>query len=177
MQALEELIDLDDRPDYRRHLFELADCMIAAQLTQVGDEPPLRGEATQFPDLLGAIDEADPPSVAATGARCEGLVSALRAARKLGESGKAARYEEALRMASSFVAANQYHAHNAYALPQPERALGGIRLNPLTCRIRIDYVQHCASFLMEWAGLKPSPPAAPVPAPVRRPTRRGPARQ
>jgi hypothetical protein len=139
--------------------------MIAAQLTQVGDKPPLRGEATHFPDLLGAIDEADPPSVAATGARCEGLVSALRVARRLGEKDKAARYEEALGMASRFVAANQYHAHNAYALPAPERALGGFRLNPLSCRIRIDYVQHCASFLMEWAGLKPIP--APAPVPVR----------
>ncbi len=152
-QALDELIRLDDKPDYRVHLFALADCMIAGQLR----DAKLRrswGQPTKFVDLVGAIDDSDPPSVCATGARCEGIVAALRAARRVKDKARAARYEKALALAARYVVQNGYHAHNAYALPNAKRAFGGFRLTPLSCLVRIDYVQHCAAFLMEWAELQ-----------------------
>jgi hypothetical protein len=161
MQALEEIIDVDSKPEYVRHLFILADSMIAWQFVAVGDadaKTPALGEVTRYHDLLGAIDESDPPSACATGGRCEGLVAALRVARKLGKKDAAALYEKSLRLAAKYVVQNQYHAHNAYALPTPSKAIGAFRLNPLECSIRIDYVQHCSSFLMEWAKLQESAP-------------------
>ncbi len=160
MQALEELIRLDEKPDYRAHLFALADCMIAGQDTPAGRRPGW-GRPTRFVDQVGAIDESDPPSVCATGARCEGIVSALRVARRAGEKARAARCERALSLAARYVLQNGYHRHNAYALPNPKRAIGGFRLTPLSCSVRIDYVQHCATFLLEWAALqRPAPPPA-----------------
>jgi hypothetical protein len=158
MQALEELIELDARPEYRAHLFALADGMLAGQFVPVGAGAPDWGVATLYPDLTGAIDEADPPSAAATGARCEGLVSALRVARRAGEREAAERYARALRLAARFVAQNQYSAFNSYQLPAPDKAAGGFRFGPLKAGIQIDNVQHCASFLMEWAAaLAPEP--------------------
>jgi hypothetical protein len=157
MQALEELIEVDPKPDYARHLFNLADCMTAGQFTAVGGKKPAWGEATMFPDLLGAIDESDPPSACATGARCEGLVSALRVARKLKKKSNARIYAKALGLSARFVAQNQYHAHNAYPLASPAKAMGGFRLGPLNCSIRIDYVQHCSAFLLEWSKLQEEP--------------------
>ncbi len=155
MQALEELIDVDSKPEYVKHLFRLADSMIAWQFTSLeGDPKAAWGGSTRFPDLLGAIDESDPPSACATGARCEGMVSALRVARKRGRKDEAKKYAESLDLAAKFVIQNQFHAHNSYTLPRPEKASGAFRLNPLECTIRVDYVQHCAAFLMEWAPLK-----------------------
>jgi len=152
MQALEELIDLEDRPEYRAHLFALADGMLAGQFVPVGEGAPEWGVPTLYPDLAGAIDDADPPSAAATGARCEGLVSALRVARRLGEREAAERYARALRLGARFVAQNQYHPYNSYQLPAPEKALGGFRFGPLNATVQIDNVQHCSAFLMELAG-------------------------
>jgi hypothetical protein len=162
MQALEELIAVADRPrpEYRQHLFALADCMLASQLLPAGSDREDAGPATAFPDMVGAIDESDPPSVCATGARGEGLVSALRAARAAGhgEAERAAHYAGRLALAAQFVMQNVYHAHNAYALPSPVRAIGGVRLNPLVCQLRLDYAQHCGTFLLELAEAVGTPP-------------------
>jgi len=155
MQALEVLIAIDSRPEYVRHLFKLADSMLAWQLSSLeGGRPTGWGGPTRFPDLVGAIDNADPPSAPQTGARCAGLVAALRVARKQGRKDAAARYARALDLAGKFVIQNQFHAHNSYALPQPARAVGGFRLTPLNCTVRMDHVHHCAAFLLEWAALK-----------------------
>ena len=75
-------------------------------------------------------------------------------ARSAGDTKRAAAYRRALQLAAKYVVQNHYHAHNSYGLPAPARAIGGFRLNPLNCRVRIDYVQHCASFLLEWASLR-----------------------
>jgi hypothetical protein len=151
MRALEELIALGERPGYRKHLFALADRLCAGQLRTVGQALSDPGESTRYPDLVGAMHEAELPSVAATGERCRGLVSALRVALKGGGAERVGRYARALMAAARYVMQNQYHAHNAYALPAPEKAVGGFRRNPLACSLLIDGSGHCSVFLLEWA--------------------------
>jgi propanediol dehydratase small subunit len=106
------------------------------------------------PDLVGGLDEADPPGVGATAARAEGLVAALGAARRLGREEAAARYERALDLAAVYVLQNQFRPQNSYQLLRPERARGGFRLNVLAGELRPETAAHAAAFLLEYAGLK-----------------------
>ena len=159
MQALEALLEVGPDDDLATHLLALADLTAASQLTLADPaaDAKLPPGKTRSPDLVGGMDEADPPGVAMTAARAEGLLAALRAARRLGKADDAERIErieQALSLAAAYVLQNQYRPENAYALAAPERASGGFRASPLAGQIRPDGTAHAVLFLLGYAELK-----------------------
>jgi hypothetical protein len=156
MQALEALLEVGPDDDLATHLLALADLAVTNQLT-LADLPAdakLPPGKTRCPDLVGGMDEAELPGVAMTAARAEGLLAALRAARRLGKTDEAERIRRALELAAAYVLQNQWRPENAYALPKPERALGGFRANVLAGEMRPDCTAHAVIFLLEYAGVR-----------------------
>ncbi|HOX06831.1 MAG TPA: hypothetical protein PK280_10550 [Planctomycetota bacterium] len=145
MQALDALTAVEPDAELSGHLLALADATVAGQVTP---------GKTRFPDLIGGMDESDPPTVAMTAARGEGLSAALRTARRLGKAEAAARIEQALDLAAGFVILNQYRPENAYALPKPDATIGGFRTSPLAGSVRPETTAHAALFLLEYAQLR-----------------------
>ncbi len=145
MQALDALTTIEPDAELSAHLLAQADSAMAGQLTP---------DKTRFPDLVGGMDEADPPGVAMTAARGEGLLAALRTAKRLGKTEEAGRIERALDLAALYVIENQWRPENAYALPAPEKAIGGFRASPLAGEMRPETTAHAALFLFEYAQLK-----------------------
>jgi hypothetical protein len=156
MQALDALTAVEPDAELSGHLLALADAAVAGQLTltDLPSDAKLPAGKTRFPDLVGAMDEADPPTVAMTAARGEGLLAALRTAKRLDKTEAAERIKDALDLAAGFVVLNQYRPENAYALPKPEKALGGFRTSPLAGAMRPETTAHAALFLLEYAQLK-----------------------
>jgi len=156
MQALDALLEVGPDDDLATHLLALADLAAANQLTLADPaaDAKLPPGKTRSPDLVGGMDEADPPGVAMTAARAEGLLAALRTARRLGQAEAAERIGQALELAAAYVLQNQYRPENAYGLARPERASGGFRASPLAGQIHPDGTAHGVLFLLEYAEAK-----------------------
>jgi hypothetical protein len=135
VEALERVAP--PRKEWREHAWLLADCLARGQYGSP------TGPAPKAADYLGGMNNLDPPIACAAGARGEGLAAACRLARVAGQAERARRYRERLLEAARFSLEGQYRAENSYWLPEPERALGGVRQSLTDTTIRIDYVQHC----------------------------------
>ena len=149
MRALDILHRLGEEEKYADHLFALGDCIVAGLVT---------GEGTDAQDLVGALEETVPPSVELTAAKAGGLAAALRTAQRMGLR-EASAYERALASAAKFVVQNQFRPESGYSLPNPERAAGAFRINPLVGRVELGCQARAASFLAEWAELKREGPS------------------
>lgn len=138
IQALEELDRF--RPDAARqaYAFAIADAIARNKLMEPRGVPE---------DLLGAdlSGLASLPNAATAGSFGEALAAAARLEARL-QPGQTRYRDFALRNAR-FQLRNQYTVANSYALPNPDRALGGFRKKPDDGEIRNDYVQHNLSGL------------------------------
>ena len=99
------------------------------------------------------MNNLDPPIACAAGARGEGLAAACRLAQVAGRAEAARLYRERLLEAARCSLEGQYRAENSFWLPEPERALGGVRQSLTDTTVRIDYVQHCAAAMLAAAEL------------------------
>ncbi|MBX7096138.1 MAG: AMMECR1 domain-containing protein [Myxococcaceae bacterium] len=86
---------------------------------------------------------------ATTAVTLEGLAPAIAAARALGQPQLARREERAFARGLSFLDSLTWQARDASVLPAPERACGGLRLGPLRSDVRLDFVQHALSAVLE----------------------------
>jgi hypothetical protein len=160
MLGLEALVAVEKDDALAEDLLARALRIAEAQLTLAAPGPgrELPPGKTRCPDLVGGLDEADPPGVAMTAARGEGLAAALRAARRLSRTEEADRIVGAMERAAVYVVQNQFRAENSYALSRPERALGGFRTSALAGTIRPETTAHAALFLLDCANVgKPQP--------------------
>jgi len=135
MQALGELFKTDPQRAYANHAVALAEAMIAGQYD---DRDP--------PGYAGGFGPGSPRATPAA-SRAEGLVSAYRLARLIGDV-RATAIAGALRACARFQLAQQFAAENSEALPNPARARGGFREGLASPKIRIDFVQHNISSLL-----------------------------
>ncbi len=155
LQALAVMASQYDHAPSRQTLFELADAVIYSQISVLAPGARTAREATAYPDLLGAIDRGNLPSVYVTAIKARGLAAAAAEAIRVKDTVRAAKYISALKLASRFLAQNQYHRYNSYNLPRPKRANGGFRLSPVCSRIEPAGAQHCAAFLGLWSTIQP----------------------
>ncbi len=145
VEALERVAP--PRPAWRAHAWLLADSLMKGQYgSPTGPKP-------KAPDYLGGMNNLDPPIACAAGARGEGIAAACRLALKAGEAGRAALYRKGLIDAARFALEAQYRPENSFWMPEPARALGGVRQSLLDTTVRIDYVQHCALAMLAAAEL------------------------
>jgi uncharacterized protein YyaL (SSP411 family) len=139
IQALEALYKLNPEGEYLTHALLLSETMIREQYRS--DAP--KGYA-------GGFTSDDPPRSAVSGARAEGLVAGYRLAEAAGDA-RAVSLAVALRASARFQLAQQFGPSDASWLPNADRASGGFRESLTSTLIRIDYVQHNISSLLEYA--------------------------
>jgi len=135
MQALEALYNLGHERKYAEHTIALAEAMVADQYTDSD-----RG------DYAGGFGPG-PPRATPAASRAEGLVSAYRIARSIGDV-RASKIAASLKASAKFQLARQFTARNSASLPNPRRAAGGFREGLTSMKIRIDFVQHNISSLL-----------------------------
>lgn len=135
MQALEALYNIGREGKYAGHAIALAETMIAEQYT---DADP--------PGYSGGFGPGPPRSTQAA-SRAEGLVSAYRVARSIGDA-RASKIADALKASAMFQLSQQLTGRNSASLPNPGRAAGGFFEGSTPMLIRIDYVQHNISSLL-----------------------------
>ncbi|HPM76926.1 MAG TPA: hypothetical protein PK961_07530 [bacterium] len=130
----------EKREKYRQLAYSHADAVVRHQWTP--DRPGF------FPDHLGAADNSRPPRTTPTSARAESLAEVYLTAKHLGDIAAQKRYGAALLQTLHFIVQNQYTDDNSWYLPQPAKALGGIRGGLTAGDIRIDYCQHALFALL-----------------------------
>ena len=138
MQALGDLYNAGPQKPYADHAIALADAMIAEQY---GDD--------DLPDYAGGFGPGTPRATPAA-ARAEGLVSAYRLARSVGDA-RASKIAIALKACARFQLTQQFTTRNSGSLQNPARAAGGFCEQLTSARIRIDFVQHNISSLLSIA--------------------------
>lgn len=143
MMGVNELWDVPEfqREDIREFVYRDADEMVRRMYT---DSDAL------FPDYPGAFyyDYGDQPYP--DGARAEGLTAAMILAHKSGDIARAKRYEDALWKAALATSRLCNTPESVYFAPNPRRAEGGIRFKLTRQWIRVDSVQHVASFYLRF---------------------------
>jgi hypothetical protein len=133
MQALGDLYLADPQKQFAGHAIALADAMIA-------------GQYDKDSSYAGGFGPG-PPRATPAASRAEGLVSAYRLARSIGDA-RASRIASALRACAAFQLSQQFTGENSRALPNPARARGGFREGPASNAVRIDFVQHNIASLL-----------------------------
>lgn len=129
------------RTDYAQYVFELTDWLADMQLTPA---------SCAWPEMWGGIASYAPGRAGvATAAYLEGFADALKLARSVGDTERAARYEKVVRQAARFVIQLQVRPEEAYFVRSPQDAVGGIRTSPSLNLLRIDHCQHALVGLMK----------------------------
>jgi hypothetical protein len=138
--------DLWDEPQFRQELyrqfvFQDADQMVAHLYT------PRRA---LYPDYVGSFYYQYGDHPYPDGARAEGLTAAYRLARKTGDPTRIERYRAALQHVAWATLRLCNTPDSVYSVPNPERAIGGIRFKFTRQWFRVDTIQHVASFFMKF---------------------------
>src|SRR6185369_9901364 len=134
-QALEDLYEVAPVRRYLDHAIRLAEVMIEDQYDE-----------NDGAEYAGGFGPGSPRATPAA-SRAEGLVSAYRLARAIGDA-RDSKIASALKACARFQLAQQYTSANSGALQNPSRAAGGFREGLTSAGIRIDFVQHNISSLL-----------------------------
>lgn len=133
-QAFARMAAKTKRKDYTEYTFELMDWLAPMLLTSANcDWPELYGGIASYQHGRAGV---------ATASYLEGFTDALWLARAVGDTGRAARYEELVRSSARFVIQLQVRPEEAYFVRSPRDAVGGIRTGPALNLLRIDHCQH-----------------------------------
>ncbi|MFP4053069.1 MAG: hypothetical protein ACLFV7_04310 [Phycisphaerae bacterium] len=106
-----------------------------------------RGDKGIPPDWAGSF--YTPPRSTPTATRMEGLCAAYFLARRAGATDKTAKMLPAIRRGVNFSLQCQLMPETAMFMAQPSAALGGLRGELQGFGVRIDYVQHTMSALLQ----------------------------
>lgn len=143
MQAIEDNSGwFKSKPGITRFCFDQADALLRYQYTETAN--PTR-------DYLGGFQQTmfNFPKSAQVGARGEGILAAMRLARKTGDHERFKFYRDRLLLAARFILNHQVRTENSWYYRNPEKALGAIRYTPVFHELRIDHTQHCAAVLLD----------------------------
>jgi hypothetical protein len=131
-QAWTHIAQLTGDDSHLGFAFEMADWMIDRQL---------RADGSFFTDM------ASSPSWH-TACPAAGIVDAWRAALRIGETERARRYRGSWQDAMSFLDRLIVRADDAYWMPRPEIAIGGIRAMPASFEQRVDSTSETLQALL-----------------------------
>jgi orotate phosphoribosyltransferase len=121
-------------PDFASYVFEIADWLVGYQQVEGGGF--LNGEQRDTPGYTTVL-------------YLEGLGAATRLAEAVGDRPRATRYRTAYEKGFRFVHGLVIQAPMATLLPNPDWAIGGVRASLLQDQVRIDFVQHALSAVLE----------------------------
>ena len=141
--AFNDLYRVTRQPTYLEHAYKIARA-ITKRLHREGSAPA--------PDWAGSFYEGQ-STPAAT--RLEAYDADISVSRFAGKP-DAWLLEPAREVARSTLS-HQYRPDNDYWLPNPDKAVGGVRESPYVDDVRIDYVQHCMSAWLHLARILRDP--------------------
>lgn len=101
-----------------------------------------------YPDWLGSYYH--PPRSTPTATRTEGLCATYLLARDFADQQEAEKILETIRLAVPFQLQTQFRPESVLYLENPQRSLGGFHRSLTNFEIRIDYVQHNISSLLNY---------------------------
>jgi hypothetical protein len=127
MQAWSAIHALTNNPEAAAFVFEMADWTVDRQQERTGA-------------YITDLSSTGPSFHAAFLA--EGMAAAWAAARRTGETTRAARYAHSCREALRFMTRLIIYPEDGFCLHDPDRALGGVRCSLITSYVRIDFVSH-----------------------------------
>lgn len=106
--------------------------------------------ARAWPDLVGAYGFGPflAPHPTPVGSRSEALISIHRIAERRGHTITAMRIAAAVRDSMRFLLAHQVRPDGAFAMPDPDAAVGAFLANDAQRHVRIDFVQHAGSAML-----------------------------
>ena len=125
-------------PAHAALAFEVADWVLGFQQEKSGG-------------FLGDL-QPDAPGYS-TGVFLEGVAAALALAHALGDGERAARYRRSATRGLAFLDTIVYQERDRALLPDLARALGGVRMSRTASDVRLDFVAHALSALLELRAL------------------------
>lgn len=143
MMAINELWDIPElRKDfYKDFVYQDAQQMISLMYTK---------ENAYFSDYVGSFYYAYGDFPYADGARCEGLLAAYELAVKAKDENKINQFFPALKMSAWATLHLVNTPESVYSVPNPAKAVGGIRFKHTRQWFRIDTIAHVASFYLKF---------------------------
>ncbi len=136
LYALHDLYRYRSDPLYLEHAMRITEAIITSQHR----DPP-------YPDWVGGYYR--PPRSTPTATRSEGLMASYKLARDNNMPEEAAWIMEAVRYGVAFQLQTQFTPERVMYLNNPQYTLGGFSRDMDNYEIRIDYVQHNLSSLVE----------------------------
>ncbi len=142
MMGINELWDISElrKTYYANFVFSDADRMINHMYNE---------KSALYPDYIGAFYYNYGNYPYADGARAEGLMAALDLAIKMKDIEKVKKYFEALKKVAWATLHLCNTEESVYAVPNPDKAIGGIRFKHTRQWFRIDTIQHVAAFYIK----------------------------
>jgi len=137
LYGLNELHRKRPRPEFLEGAMRFARVIIQAQHTRANQSQP---------DWEGGFYK--PPRSAPTATRMEGLNSAYALARDFGLRREAKLIRESIERGTAFLLGIQIGPETAMYCKNPEKSLGGVRESLTNFLVRIDYVQHMISAMV-----------------------------
>ncbi len=138
MMGYAALYRSDPQDSYRDATFAVADYTVRCQGSDAGFS--LDAGAFNYLDCRRAS-----PAFIATGVRIEGLAHAYEVAKLSGDERRMKHYRYALLRGARHVLQGQIDRLNSYYMPNPQKAIGGVRTSQLDNTIRNDNTCHAAS--------------------------------
>jgi AMMECR1 domain-containing protein/orotate phosphoribosyltransferase len=134
MQAFAAWHRVTNEPEYAALVFEIGEFAMAYQLEKNG------GFANELlPDGPGFT----------TALFLEGIAAAAGLSQRTGDTARLAAFQRSLARGLGFLDRLVYQPRDALLLPEPAWALGGVRVHERASEVRIDFVQHALSTILE----------------------------
>lgn len=135
IQAMSRLYRIEQNPEYKRACYAMADYNWNRQWGTGLNKLP-------YPDYYGGYNNAKPPRSTPAASRTEAADEAFALALFANDKNKIEQYADAVLSAVRFDMDCQFRQENTYFLPNPSKALGGIKGSLIANDVRIDYCQH-----------------------------------
>jgi AMMECR1 domain-containing protein/orotate phosphoribosyltransferase len=134
MQAFAAWHRVTQDPAHAALVFEIGEVAMASQLDKTG----------------GFVNELLPDGPGFTTAVfLEGIAAAVGVAQRVRDAARLAAFQSSLTRGLRFLDRLIYQPRDALVLPEPSWALGGVRLHERASEVRVDFVQHALSTMLE----------------------------
>jgi AMMECR1 domain-containing protein/orotate phosphoribosyltransferase len=141
MQAFSRWWTVTRRRDFAEFVFEIGDWILRYQQEKTG--------------AFINDHQQDTPGYT-TALYLEGIAAAANIAGDFSDPARRRRYVESLNRGFRFLDRLVIQPRDASVLPNPEFAIGGLRQSLYRSEIRVDFVQHCLSAILETGVLSPA---------------------
>ena len=135
LYALNEIHRQEEHPEF----LTKSNRIVKSMLMSMNNDP-------EKPEIIGSYNEN--PRSTPTATRSEGILAAYRLFKDYELEKEAEEALNAVKMSILFQLRTQFRPENVLFFAKPERVIGGFQRGPMNYSIRIDYVQHNISSII-----------------------------